>query len=95
METPSGDLGILWGVIHHLNNPETTLKKLIENFNSLIIREPLNRNRLFESGKRYEKKELLDIFSKVGINLKKCPIIKTPKEKSLIIFFDKNYENYN
>ena len=90
IESPSGDLGILWGVLHHFENPRETLIQIVKNFNSLIIREPLNKNRAFESGVRYEPQELFDILTIGGIDLKKCKHIKTPKEKAIIIFFDKN-----
>ncbi|MDP2855682.1 MAG: class I SAM-dependent methyltransferase [bacterium] len=89
-ENPSGDLGILWGALHHFENPKETLIKIVKNFNSLIIREPLNKNRAFESGARYDPQELLDILNASGIDLKQCKNIQTPKEKSIIIFFDKN-----
>jgi len=50
----TGVLGILWGVLHHLREPEQTLLKLKQGFNYLIIREKINKT-LFELGKPFDK----------------------------------------
>ena len=60
----SGDVGILWGVLHHLDNPIQTLKKLKKDFNSLIIRESINKKRLLELGHKFNRHELMKIFKK-------------------------------
>ena len=63
-EKISGDLGILWGVVHHMTNPQKELKKLIKNFNCLLIREPSNKYRIFEAGKRFSRDEIDSIVNK-------------------------------
>ena len=80
----SGDLGILWGVIHHFSNPISTIKNISQSFNNLIIREPTNHLRLFESGCRYKKTTLLDILSKADVNI--INQFSTPDKKAIILF---------
>lgn len=79
----SGDLGILWGVLHHLNNPIETLKKLKKNFNGLIIRESIDEKRLFEIGYKLNRDKLMKILEESDINIIK--IIEVKDNKSLII----------
>lgn len=79
----SGDLGIMWGVLHHLNNPIETLKKLKKNFNSLIIRESINEKRLFELGHKLNRDKLMKMLEESDIDIVK--IIEIKDNKSLII----------
>lgn len=81
-----GDLGILWGVLHHFNDPEKTIKNIKVNFNSLIIREPVNEKRIFELGHRMNKQKLLDILSGAGIDIGKCKIVDLVETKGLLVF---------
>ena len=78
-----GDLGIMWGVLHHLSNPVKTLKKLKNNFNNLIIRESINEKRLIEVGNKLSQKKLLKTLERAEIKIAKIIEIKT--NKSLII----------
>lgn len=65
----SGDLGVLWGVVHHFDNPENDMYQIVKNFNSFIIREPSNHWRIFEAGKRYPEKTMTNWVENVA---KKC-----------------------
>lgn len=84
-----GDLGILWGVIHHFNKPVETLRKIYTHFNSLIIRAPVEENRFCELGHKFNKREFLEILSEAGINSQDQIIVKAPKNNSLILFIDR------
>lgn len=79
----SGDLGIMWGVLHHLNNPTETLKKLKKNFNGLIIRESINEKRLFELGHKLNRDKLMKMLEESNNDIVK--IIEIKDNKSLII----------
>jgi hypothetical protein len=41
VEIPNGELAGMWGVLHHLNNPEACLKRISENYSMTFIREPI------------------------------------------------------
>ncbi|GBD34235.1 Ribosomal RNA large subunit methyltransferase G [bacterium HR34] len=79
----SGDLGIMWGVLHHLNDPIGTLKKLKNNFNNLIIRECIDENRILEAGHKLNKVKLMEILEKAGVEIIK--VVEVKENKSLII----------
>jgi len=79
----SGDLGIMWGVLHHLNNPIETLKKLKKSFNGLIIRESIDEKRLFELGHKLNRDKLIEMLEESDIDIIK--IIEIKDNKSLII----------
>ena len=38
---PKGELAVMWGVLHHLKDPETCLKRISENYAMIFIREPI------------------------------------------------------
>lgn len=40
-DMPSGELGVMWGVLHHLRDREGCLRKLKENYSLIFIREPV------------------------------------------------------
>jgi len=79
----SGDLGIILGVLHHLNNPIETLKKLKKSFNGLIIRESIDEKRLFELGHKLNRDKLIEMLEESDIDIIK--IIEIKDNKSLII----------
>lgn len=81
-EKVSGDLGVLWGVLHHLSNPENTLKVLAKNFKSLIIRESVDDKRLFELGHKYNIDALKKLFKRAKI---KTRLFLESSNKSVII----------
>jgi len=82
-QTYSGDIGILWGVLHHFNNPVSTLKKINREFHSLIIRESIDDKRLIELGRKMNRKKIMKILSSSSVKIRK--IIEVRKNKSLII----------
>jgi SAM-dependent methyltransferase len=41
---PKGELAVMWGVLHHLKDPETCLKRISENYDMTFIREPIKNN---------------------------------------------------
>jgi len=84
---PQGDLGVLWGVLHHFSTPKTTLKSLICNFNSLIIRESVNDRRLFESGHRYSRIRLLRLIKSSLRPTDRLRYYDTPG-RSLLLFIN-------
>ncbi len=85
-EEISGDLGVLWGVLHHFNKPEETIKKIKSNFNSLIVREPVDEKRIMELGRRLNKNKVLNVLAKAGVDIGKCKIVDLEETKGLIIF---------
>ena len=40
-DMPRGELGVMWGVLHHLEDRQGCLKTLRENYNLILIREPV------------------------------------------------------
>lgn len=87
-EDLSGDLGVLWSVLHHLKNPAGTLRKLSDNFNSLLIRESIDTKRIFEIGHRFDRQDLMSIISEAGI--KDYKVFDLPRTKSLVIVTNKD-----
>jgi hypothetical protein len=57
---PSGELAIMWGVLHHLTNREACLKKIKENYPMAFIREPIKNKAIkgFEMGQPLIKEEI-------------------------------------
>lgn len=68
-ELPKGDLGVMWGVLHHLKNQDDVLASLKKNFQMLVLREPLKvKNKLtsfLELGKPFQKEEAKKLFLRV------------------------------
>jgi hypothetical protein len=42
-DLPSGELAVMWGVLHHLKQPESCLKRISENYSMTFIREPIRQ----------------------------------------------------
>lgn len=61
---PQGELAIMWGVLHHLQNPERCIKKLKENYQMLIIREPIRQGfiKSLELGNPRKLAEIIGMF---------------------------------
>jgi hypothetical protein len=57
---PSGELAVMWGVLHHLNDSEKCLKRISENYPMAFIREPIKNNVIngLEMGKPLIKAEI-------------------------------------
>lgn len=83
----SGDLGILWGVVHHFDNPVEEMYRIIKNFRSFIIREPIDKWRVFEAGKRYSEKEMTEMVKVVAKRChQKINKVVVNKGKSVLYF---------
>lgn len=85
-QTLSGDLGILWGVLHHFENPAQTLKKLCKEFNSFVIRESIDDKRIFELGHKLSRNKLMNIFKEA--QLEPARVVEIKDNKSVIFFLE-------
>jgi hypothetical protein len=63
---PSGELAVMWGVLHHLKDRETCIKRIKENYRMAFIREPIKNKDLkgFEMGKPLVKEEIENMVQK-------------------------------
>lgn len=61
---PKGELAVMWGVLHHLDDPERCVNKLKENYPLLLIREPIRTGAVkgWELGNPMRLKELISVF---------------------------------
>jgi hypothetical protein len=59
-EIPSGELAVMWGVLHHLKDRETCLKRIKGNYTMAFIREPIKNKALkgLEMGQPLIKDEI-------------------------------------
>jgi SAM-dependent methyltransferase len=57
---PTGDMAIMWGVLHHLDDMEGCLINVKKNYRRIFVREPLNTGgiNLFELGHPMREPEL-------------------------------------
>jgi hypothetical protein len=63
---PSGELAVMWGVLHHLSDREACLRNIKENYSMAFIREPL-RNKLIkglEMGEPLIKEEIEELIQR-------------------------------
>jgi SAM-dependent methyltransferase len=60
---PSGELALMWGVLHHLNDHEACLRRIKSNYPMAFIREPLKvkANNGLEMGQPLVKEEIEDL----------------------------------
>ena len=60
-DMPVGELAVMWGVLHHLQDAGACLRKLKENYPLIFIREPVRSGLLkgMELGRPLELKELV------------------------------------
>ncbi|TET25769.1 MAG: class I SAM-dependent methyltransferase [Dehalococcoidia bacterium] len=64
-DVPSGELAILWGVLHHLQDREGCLKRVKANYPLIFIREPIKGNiDLLELGSRLKREEMERLIKK-------------------------------
>lgn len=82
----AGDLGILWGVLHHLKSPGNTLKKINNSFKSLILRESIDDKRIFEVAYKLNRNKLTEILLTAQIDINQCKMIETIEKDAIIIF---------
>jgi hypothetical protein len=63
---PSGELAVMWGVLHHLKDRETCIRRIQENYRMAFIREPIKNKDLkgFEMGKPLVKEEIENLVQR-------------------------------
>ena len=63
---PSGELAVMWGVLHHLKDRETCIKRIRDNYQMAFIREPLKikENNGPEMGHPLVKEEIENLVKK-------------------------------
>jgi SAM-dependent methyltransferase len=63
---PTGELAVMWGVLHHLKDRETCLKRIQENYRMAFIREPVKNNLRvdWEMGQPLVKEEIERLVQK-------------------------------
>jgi hypothetical protein len=63
---PAGELAVMWGVLHHLNNSEVCLKRIRDNYPMAFIREPIKNKAIngLEMGKPLIKAEIENLVQK-------------------------------
>lgn len=83
-----GELGVMWGVLHHLPKRQLVLKKLAKNFDYLFIREEINRFKLFEIGDLMLEEEL-QIMYESAFGKNNIEIVKDNKHQVLFLFYRK------
>ena len=59
-DMPSGELGVMWGVLHHLDDPGKCIERIKANYPMVFIREPLRTGRVswLETGHPLRKEEI-------------------------------------
>jgi SAM-dependent methyltransferase len=69
---PTGDLAVMWGVLHHLRDRESCLKRIRQNYSMAFIREPIKNNAIngFEMGQPLIKEEIENLLQKYLPNSK-------------------------
>ncbi len=57
---PTGELAVMWGVLHHLNDVESCIKRIQANYPMAFIREPIKHApvKLFEMGEPLVKENI-------------------------------------
>ncbi len=69
---PTGELAIMWGVLHHLKDRETCLKRIRNNYSMAFIREPIKNKVIkgLEMGQPLVKEEIEELLQKYLPNAK-------------------------
>jgi SAM-dependent methyltransferase len=65
-DMPHGELAVMWGVLHHLQDPGRCLRRLKENYPLIFIREPVKTGFIngLELGHPMRLKELTSLFNR-------------------------------
>lgn len=85
---PRGELAVLWGVLHHLDDFRGCLRRVVENYPLVFIREPVRTGwDPLELGKPLRMKALAAIF---GNYLPGCGI-HYYEHSIMVIYADKQY----
>lgn len=61
-EKVSGEMAVMWGVLHHLKAKDKVLEKLAKNFKYVFIREHFRGFRIFEIGHPIKKENLTKMY---------------------------------
>jgi hypothetical protein len=63
---PTGELAVMWGVLHHLKDKESCIRKIRENYQMAVIREPIKDKPMkgLEMGQPLIKEEIEDLVQK-------------------------------
>jgi len=64
---PRGEMATLWFTLHHLNDKENTLKKIMKNYDYIVIAESIKswKDIIFEGGITLPKKDWIRLFDEV------------------------------
>lgn len=64
-DVPQGELAVLWGVLHHLDDPHSCLRRVQDNYDLVCVREPLSgpSRVCFELGSPLVEDELAALLS--------------------------------
>lgn len=64
-DMPGGELAVLWGVLHHLSDPRSCLRRVRDNYDLVCVREPLSgpSRVCFELGSPLVEDELAALLS--------------------------------
>ncbi|MDI6704463.1 MAG: hypothetical protein QME40_07325 [bacterium] len=81
-DLPCGELGVLYGVLHHISRPDELLYRLRDNFCYLFIREKVSSTP-FELGNPFKRHEFLEMINEC---LEDAHIVEYNGEKDHIIF---------
>jgi len=63
-DIPAGELAVMWGVLHHLEDMGGCLEKIKRNYNLIFIREPIKTSNvnLLEMGHTLRKEDIETLF---------------------------------
>lgn len=63
---PTGELAVMWGVLHHLKERESCIRRISENYPMAFIREPIRNKAVkgLEMGQPLEKSEIESLVSR-------------------------------
>ncbi|HAV42428.1 TPA: hypothetical protein DCX15_00215 [bacterium] len=83
-EEIEGELGILWGTLHHMQDPRRFLMRSKRNFSYLFIREKVSKV-FFELGRPFSRQELLTLCQE---SLGEINVVEyRPDDHILFIFY--------
>jgi hypothetical protein len=63
---PTGEMAVMWGVLHHLKDRESCIRRIRDNYSMAFIREPMKNNSIkgLEMGQPLEKEEIENLVIK-------------------------------
>jgi SAM-dependent methyltransferase len=65
-DLPEGELAVMWGVLHHLDDPEGCIRRITANYSLTFIREPIRQKAVkgLEMGEPFAKEKIEDWVKK-------------------------------